>query len=68
MEVPTCAGLHAWSAAALVWEWDGIGGWSQAQPAEQPNPVEGSLEFCLLVFDPDTIIAFGNPTNDLGHV
>jgi hypothetical protein len=38
---------------------------SKAQPAGQPNPGEGSLEFSLLVFDPDTIIAFGNPTNDL---
>lgn len=27
----------------------------------QPNPVEGSLEFDLLVLDPDTIITFGNP-------
>jgi hypothetical protein len=49
-------------SAALVWE--SVDG-SKAQPAGQPNPVEGSLEFGLLVFDPDTIIAFGNPTNDL---
>jgi hypothetical protein len=29
------------------------------QPA--PTPVGGSLEFDLLVLDPDTIITFGNP-------
>jgi len=65
MEVPTCRfacmGLPLHLYGNGMKSVDG----SKAQPAGQPNPVEGSLEFGLLVFDPDTIIAFGNPTNDL---